>query len=49
MGDTTITVIIVLIWLIGMVVFLKDYVTGARRVSRKRKAPSLSPQRWEEE
>ncbi|MHA3978035.1 hypothetical protein ACW9UR_10160 [Halovulum sp. GXIMD14794] len=43
MDRNTILLIIGAIWLIGMVLFLKDYLLGERKVDRKRGTPTLEP------
>ncbi len=43
MEQNTIFMVIGLIWFVGMLVFLKDYLLGERKVERRRGTPSLSP------
>ena len=43
MDRTTIFLIIGAIWLVGVLLFLKDYLLGERRVERRRGTPSLEP------
>ena len=44
MSQNMIFAVIGLVWLIVMIVFLKDYVLGERKVKRKRGTPTLDPQ-----
>ncbi len=43
MEGYSILLIIVAIWVVGMLVFLKDYLLGERRVDRRRGTPTLEP------
>ncbi|MBD3625923.1 MAG: hypothetical protein HUJ24_11235 [Rhodobacteraceae bacterium] len=43
MEDYSILLIVVAIWIVGMLVFLKDYLLGERRVERRRGTPTLEP------